>query len=118
MGFWKRIESELDYRGLTRKELSAQSGVPMSTVNRAIERDSKPFALDALKISKTLNLSLEYLLDLPATKVGGKPAGKEESKQIELYKKYHSLIEMLEQLPQGKQKEAVELVKKITDFAK
>lgn len=118
MSFWKKVCYELEFKGISRKELSAKIGVPAARVNRAIERDSQPFALDALKISKTLNLSLEYLLDLPATKAGGKPAGKDESKQIELYKKYHSLIEILEKLPQGKQKEAVELVKKITDFAK
>ena len=118
MGFWKKIESELDFQGLSRKELSAKSGVPMTTINRAIERDSQPFAIDALRISKALNVSLEYLLDLPETKNGGKVSAEEESHQIELFKKYHSTIEALEDLSQDKQKEAVEIVKQILEFGK
>lgn len=117
MGFWKKIETELDFQGLSRKELSAKSGVPMTTINRAIERDSQPFAIDALKISKALNVSLEYLLDIPETKNGAKDS-KEKSHQIELFKKYHSTIEALEDLSQDKQKEAVEIVKMITKFGK
>lgn len=113
MGFWKRIE-----RGLTRKELSAKSGVPMSTVNRAIERDSQPFAIDALRISKALNVSLEYLLDLPELKNDKKASAEDESHQIELFKKYHSTIEALEDLSKDKQKEVVAIVKQILEFRK
>ena len=118
MGFWKRIESELDYRGLTRKELSAKSGVPMSTVNRAIERDSQPFAIDALRISKALNVSLEYLLDLPELKNDKKASAEDESHQIELFKKYQSTIEALEDLSNDKQKEVVAIVIQILEFRK
>ena len=118
MGFWKKAEIELDYQGLSRKELSAKSGVPMTTINRAIERDSQPFAIDALRISKALNVSLEYLLDLPESKDDVKISDKEEFHQIELYKKYHSAIEALESISQDKQKTAVEIVKMIAEFGK
>lgn len=111
MGFWKKAEIELDYYGLSRKELSAKSGVPMTTINRAMERDSQPFALDALRVAKALHVSLEYLLDLPETKAGAKKNESDESHQIEMYKKYHAVIETLEKLPQSKQKGVVEIVK-------
>ena len=64
MGFWKKVGEELEFRGISRKELSAKSGVPMTTINRAMERDSNPFAADALRIANTLNIPLENLLEI------------------------------------------------------
>lgn len=54
----------MEFRGISRKELSAKSGVPMTTLNRALERDSNPFAMDAVRVANTLNISLEKLLGL------------------------------------------------------
>ena len=64
MGFWKKAGEEIEFRGISRKELSAKSGVPMTTINRALERDSNPFAVDALRIANTLNIPLETLLEI------------------------------------------------------
>ena len=64
MGFWKKVREELEFRGISRKELSAKSGVPMTTINRALERDSNPFAADALRIANTLCIPLEKLLEI------------------------------------------------------
>ncbi len=118
MGFWKKAEVELDYYGLSRKELSAKSGVPMTTINRAMERASQPFALDALRVAKALHVSLEYLLDLPETKADGKKTDADESHQIEMYKKYHAIIETLERLPQTKQKGTLEIIKSLAELCK
>ena len=118
MSFWKKVCYELDYQNISRKELAHKVGLPVATINRAIERDSQPYALDALKISKALNLSLEYLLDLPETKNGNDVSSGEESHQIELFKKYHSTIEALEDLSKDKQKEVVAIVKQILEFRK
>lgn len=97
MGFWKRIEEELDFRGMSRKELSAQSGVPMTTINRAIERDSNPFAIDAVRIARVLGLSLENLLEIPAHPETTDLAQTVQH-QLRLYKKYHAVIEQCERL--------------------
>ena len=40
-------------------------GIKETTIHKAIERDSVPSADTALKIAKTLHVSLEYLLDIP-----------------------------------------------------
>lgn len=117
MSFWKKVCYELDYQGMSRKELAFKIEVPVARINRAIERDSQPFAIDAIRISKVLNVSLEYLLDLPAS-TDNKSVSKEESHQIELYKKYHTTIAALENLPREKQKEAVEIVKQLVEFGK
>lgn len=66
MGFWKKVGEELEFRGISRKELSVKSGVPMTTINRALERDSNPFATDALRIANTLCIPLEDLLEFSA----------------------------------------------------
>ena len=118
MSFWKKVCSELDYQSISRKELAYKIDVPVATINRAIERDSQPFAIDAVRISKALNVSLEYLLDLPETKNSNMFSVEEESHQIELFKKYHSTIEALEDLTHDKQKEAIEIVKQILEFGK
>ena len=118
MSFWKKVCFELDYQSISRKELAYKIEVPVSTINRAIERDSQPFAGDALRVSKALNVSLEYLLDLPEIKNDGKVTTEEESHQIELFKKYHSTIEALEDLSPEKKKEVVEIVKQILEFGK
>ena len=116
MSFWKKVCFELDYQSVSRKELAYKIDVPVATINRAIERDSQPYAVDALRISKALGVSLEYLLDLPESKNDSKFSAEDESHQIELFKKFHSTIEALEDLPPVKQKEAVEILKQILEF--
>ena len=118
MSFWKKVCFELDYQSISRKELAYKIGVPVATINRAIERDSQPYAIDALRVSKVLNVSLEYLLDLPETKSDGNITTSEESHQIELFKKYHSIIKVLDDLSQDKQKEAIKLIKQILECGK
>ena len=116
MSFWKRVCNELDYQGVTRKELAYKIDAPIARINRAIERDSQPNAFDAFSIAKVLNVSLEYLLEIPVSNTNGKMDGKEELHQIEMYKKYHSIIDALENLSLEKQVEALKLIKQIVDF--
>ena len=118
MSFWKKVCYEIDYQNISRKELAHKVGLPVATINRAIERDSQPFALDALRISKALHVSLEYLLDLPEPKTGSKKTNTDESHQIEMYKKYHAVIEILENLPQTKQKGTLEIIKSLAELCK
>ena len=64
MGFWKNVGDELEFRGISRKELASKSKVPLTTINLAIERDSKPFAEDAIRIASFLNIPIEQLLEI------------------------------------------------------
>ena len=63
MGFWKNVERELEYIGKTRKELAAVVGFDVTNISFGIKRNSIPSADMALKISKFLGVSLEFLLD-------------------------------------------------------
>ena len=113
MGFWKKVEEELEFRGMSRKELSAMSGVPMTTMNRAIERDSNPFANDAIRIAHALGISLESLLGISQSAF----ATEENSRQIALYRKYQHIINTLEAIPRAKQQLASEILERCAALA-
>jgi len=64
------LRAELDFRGLTVKELSAKTGIPMGTLNCYFgARSSMPPADVAVKIASALDVSVEFL-------VTGRDAGK------------------------------------------
>lgn len=113
MGFWKRIDDELQYLGMSRKDLAFYSDIPLATIHKAIERDSEIYISVAIRIAEALGVSLEYLLDLPSgvvTKVH--PKNKKSTEQIRemqetktavrLYRKYVKYIENMEKLPAKK----------------
>ncbi len=107
---------ELEYKNISRKELAHKINVPVATINRAIERDSNPFALDALRISRELGVSLEYLLDFSENEKLVSSNRKEELFQIEMYKKYHSVISILENIPSERQKTIIEILTKLSEL--
>ena len=101
MSFWKNVDKELEYTGKTRKELAAEVNFPDSYISKGISRNSIPSADLALKIAHALNVSLEILLEIKSTK---SPSQKEtEQKQLRLYRKYHNIIEKLENFTEQKQ---------------
>lgn len=113
MGFWKKVEEEIEFRGVSRKELSALSGVPMTTMNRAMERDSNPFAYDAVRIAQALDLPLESLLEIQPSAA----AAKETGRKLALYKKYQYIIDALEAIPKAKRRIAQEILERCAALA-
>lgn len=110
MSFWKKVCYELEFQNLSRKELAYKIDVPVATINRAIERNSNPYAIDALRIARVLGVSLEYLLEIPQSQSDKAAFVQTENQQIELFKKYHEVIHVLESLPLEKQKAALKIV--------
>lgn len=108
MTFWENVDSELKYQNKTRKQLSSELGFDPTTISKGISNGSIPQADMALKIANYLNVSLEYLLGLPE-KSASKNA-QETQKQIQLYKKYHDLIERAKRLDEKKLKAIVQLM--------
>ncbi len=99
MSFWTNVSYELESQGISRKELAYKIDVKEMTIHKAIERDSVPSADTAIRISKALHVSLEYLLDISQDKESVNPREKEEIKKaIRLYRKYNSIISNLEKL--------------------
>ena len=87
--FKVNLRSELDYLGLTVKELSAKTGIPKGTLDCYLGlRASMPPADIAVKIAAALNVTVEYLL-----------TGQEMSKQDKLLDHtMRSIIQLLTEL--------------------
>ncbi len=68
MGFWKNVENELKYRGISRKELALAIEMKEQSLHKAIERDSEVSAIIAVKIARFLKVSLEELLEIESLK--------------------------------------------------
>ncbi len=64
MNFWERVDNELKFLGKTRKELAAAVGFDAANISFGIKRNSIPYADTALKVSRFLGVSLDYLLDM------------------------------------------------------
>ena len=95
MGFWNNVESELEYQGISRKELAFKAGISYAGIGLGIERDSMPGADTALKISKVLNVSIEYLL------TGTDAAqNKDTPADNELLNRYRTVVDDLDKIPE------------------
>jgi len=62
-GFRKNLRNELDYQGITIKELSARTGIPVATLDCYLgTRATIPSVDAAYKIARALQVSVEYLI--------------------------------------------------------
>lgn len=61
MNFWKRLRSELDYHGITHKELAQKINIQKATLEAKFLRENTPDAEFVYQCSKVLNLTMDYL---------------------------------------------------------
>lgn len=61
-GYAQRVLDELEYQGLKKSDLVNNLGIPDSTVRGWWAKDTIPAADTALKVSRFLGVSLEYLI--------------------------------------------------------
>lgn len=105
MNFWNRVIEELKYQGKTRKWLAAAAKLDASTIGTGVKRDSIPNADMAWRISKVLNVPIEYLL-----------YGKTEnlkSENLLLFHKYEKIITSLEKMPNKLRTPIMDMIEKI-----
>lgn len=107
--FWKRVDEELDYKGMNRKALSKEVGFSVGNVGKGIQLGSSPSADTAVKIAQVLGVSVEYLVN--GTNKSTEKNQENEELQLKLYRKYHDLIAKCEKLPP----EQVELLSQVAD---
>ena len=103
MGFRENLKDELKYQGMIVKELADKSGVPKGTIDHYLaEKYTAPIAENAVKIAQALGVTVEYLV------TGKEPsAPKADSGAIEgfnLCKKYFSVIQKLDSMPESTKK--------------
>ena len=88
--FWNNVKNELDYLGLSQKELSARTGINLGTLKNQICRNVIPDAVSAVKIAQVLNTTVEYLV------TGNNNAAKvfEENMKKELLKTLTTVLDI------------------------
>lgn len=85
MGFRENLKSELEYQGLTTKELSKKSGVNKRTLDHYLMNNpQEPSVTNAFNIAKALNVTVEYLLT-------GKNTATDNTELIEIMKQVNKL---------------------------
>lgn len=117
MSFWQNVEREIEYKGISRKELAFRANIAYQGIGLGIERESMPRVDTALKIARVLEVPLEYLIDEKDLEIrpAAESLSKEEKKQtdqnnssslhqtenqyIEFYRRNRKIIDSLEKIP-------------------
>ena len=102
--FRENLRSELDFQGLTVKELSAKTGIIKGTLDNYLGvRASIPPADIAVKIAQALNVSVEYLV-----------TGKDEKSKSPIFSQINpetkSILTDLDSIPHNIQKTIKNLI--------
>ena len=101
--FKGNLRSELNYQGVTVKELSARTGIPVATLDCYLgTRATIPSVEAAVKVAQALQVSVEYLV------IGDKSNTKKTKK---LSREATELIHLIETLDQDKCKAILKLLK-------
>lgn len=110
MNFWENVENELNYQNKTKKELSISSGINLQSLHKSFERNSEVSAVNAVKIAKVLNVSVEYLV------TGQDSSLKKENLDLHRYREYSTFISQLDSLPENQKDLIKEMVSKMCEW--
>jgi len=102
--FKENLRNELDYQGITVKELSARTGIPIASLDCYLgTRATVPSVVAAIKIAQALNVTVEYLAI-------GKNAGTTRLDK-RLGRETQELVNWIENLNMEQSKAVLKLVK-------
>jgi len=102
--FKENLRNELDYQGITVKELSARTGIPIASLDCYLgNRATIPSIVAAIKIAQALDVTVEYLAI-------GKNAGTTRLDK-KLRRETQELINWVENLSLEQSKAVLKLVK-------
>ncbi len=101
MGFWHNVDKELNYQGISRKELSFKANISYTGIGLGIERNSMPGADTAVRIARVLGVSVEYLLGEDNFRLKNDQNDNliTIADEVKLLNKYKNLISSLERIP-------------------
>ena len=74
--FWRRVDEELEYKGINRTYLAKECGFSLTNIGQGIKLGSTPSAETAVKIAKVLGVSVEYLV------TGSESPNRQENKEL------------------------------------
>lgn len=85
---------------MSRKELAFRANISYAGIGLGLERDSMPGADTALRISKVLRVSIEYLLSDGEREAGrGADGGSGMCAELGLLRQYKGLVDDIERIP-------------------
>ena len=121
MNFWEIVDSEREYKNLSRKELAYLADFSVNSIPTGIARGSIPAADVAYRIAKVLGVSVEYLLT-SGEKDTISNSQEVQNSQIDIeiierskkYTKNYELIENFEKLPDSIQKSVEDLIQNLS----
>ncbi len=61
--FLEKLKDELEYQGITQKELAAKTGLSVNTIHSWFSKDIIPPLDSAYKVAQTIKQPLEYLIN-------------------------------------------------------
>ena len=118
MNFWEVVDSEREYKNLSRKELAYKAGFSLNCISTGIARGSIPAADVAYRIAKVLGVSVEYLLlgekSQNQQKISDSNKNNEIIERSKKYTKNHELIDNFEKLPDSIQKTVEDLIQNLS----
>ena len=110
--FKTNLRNELDYQGLTVKELSARTGIPKPTLSCYLSsRKTMPTADAAVKIAKALNVTVEYLVTGEEKSISETKNNQKEIQRSHLQKNFNSMPKEMQNIIKDLIKTAAELYK-------
>lgn len=118
MNFWEIVDSEREYKNLSRKELAYLADFSVNSIPTGIARGSIPAADVAYRIAKVLGVSVEYLLlgekSPNQQKITDSNKNNEIIERSKKYTKNHELIDNFEKLPDSIQKSVEDLIQNLS----
>ncbi len=113
MNFWERVDYELEYWNIDRKKLASEANFDVSNISKGIKNGNMPSADTAYKISKVLNLDLEYLIT-------GKPHSRKNQNsimedEIQQFLKYRAILKKLNCLDETTRNAVLEMINNLPE---
>lgn len=115
MCFWDNVAIELDYLGMTNKELANRVGITASNIGKGQRQGSSPSADTAVKIAAVLGVSVEYLVN-GTNNPNSSKNHEEEQNQLRLYRKHSEIIKKCEELSPEKEKLLVDFISNFSNL--
>jgi len=111
--FWKRVDEEIEYKGINRAFLARKCDFSVTNIGQGIKLGSTPSAETAVKIANVLGVSVEYLVN-GTNNPNSTKTHEEEQNQLRLYRKHSELIKKCEELSSEKEKLLVTFIEQFS----
>lgn len=111
MNFWEKVDEELKFKNISRKELARLAEFNVVNISKGIRANNIPAADTAVKIAEVLGVTVEYLV------AGKNPQFSQDflNQEMQLFQKYRPMIQKLEKLSLSAQEGIELLLEKLTE---